>query len=219
MSDIFREVDEEFKRDKVAQTLKKHGNLIIGVMLLVVIGVGGWRGWQYLEARKAADAGKAFEAALTQISDGKADEGKAALDALAKTAPAGYRMLAQFRLAAELAKTDPAGAAKAYDALAADSALDQTLRDLAKVRAGTLLVDTASLADIQNRLEPLTAQGQAWRLAAREALGLSAFKAGQMDKAATYFDAILADPEASQTLRQRAEVLMSLVRAGAVQAK
>ncbi|MCA0425782.1 MAG: tetratricopeptide repeat protein [Proteobacteria bacterium] len=219
MSDIFREVDEEFQRDKVAQTLKKHGNLIIGVLLLVVLGVGGWRGWQYMEAQKAAEAGKAFETALALVAEGKEAEGKAALEALAKSAPAGYRILAQFRLAAEQAKTDGPGAVKAYEALAADAAIDQTLRDLAKVRAGSLLVDSQPFDALQQRLEPLAGAGQAWRLSAREILGTAAFKAGQMDKAAKYFDSVLADPEVSQSMRQRAEVMMALVRGGPVQDK
>lgn len=219
MSDIFREVDEEFQRDKVAQTLKKHGNLIIGVLLAVVLAVGGWRGWQYLEAQKAAEAGKAFETALALIADGKADAGKSALEALAKSAPAGYRTLSQFRLVAEQAKTDGPGAAKAYEALAGDAALDQTLRDLAKVRAASLLVDSQPLEALQQRIEALSGAGQAWRLSAREVLGTAAFKAGQMDKASRYFDSILADPEASQSMRQRAEVMMALVRGGPVQDK
>lgn len=219
MSDIFREVDEEFQRDKVAQSLKKHGNLIIGVLLAVVVAVGGWRAWQYMENQKAAEAGKAFEAALALIADGKAAEGKAALDGLAKTAPAGYRTLSRFRIAAEEARTDVAAAVKAYDALAADTTLEASLRDLAKVRAASLQIDTLPFAELQQKLEPLTAVGQAWRLSAREALGTAAFKAGQMEKASQYFDGILADPEAPQALRQRAEIMLSLVRGGAVQAK
>lgn len=219
MSDIFREVDEEFKRDQVAQLFKKHGNLIIGALLLLVIGVGGFRTWQFLETRKAAEAGQKFEAALQLASDGKAAEAKAAFDGLAKDAPQGYRTLARFRLAAEQAKTDVPGAIKAFQALAADASLETILRDLASVRAGLLLVDTAPLAEVQQALEPYTAQGKAWRMAAREGLGLAAYKAGNMDKAGQTFEQILADPEATQTARQRAEILMSLVRAGAVQAK
>lgn len=215
MSDIFREVDEEFKRDQVAQTFKKHGNLIVGVLLAVVIGVGGFRTWQYLEAKKAAAAGQKFETALALAADGKADEARAAFDALSKDAPAGYRMLARFRLAAEQSRTDAAGAVKAYEVLAADAAIEQTLRDLASVRAAQLQVDTLPAAEIEAKLQAHAADGKPWRLAAREAMGLAAFKAGQLDKAGAAFERILADPEATQTARQRAEVMMALVRAGA----
>ncbi|HRK24563.1 MAG TPA: tetratricopeptide repeat protein [Beijerinckiaceae bacterium] len=219
MSDIFREVDEEFKRDQVAQTVKKHSNLIIGLLLAVVIGVGGYRTWQYFETKKAIEAGQKFEVALALASDGKADEAKAAFEAMAREAPKGYQMLARFRLASDLARTDVAGAIKAYEALAADASIDQTLRDLASVRAGVLMVDTAGYDDLKARLEPHVAQGKAWRLAAREALGLSAYKAGQLDRAGGYFEQVLADPAAGQAVRQRAEMMLALVRGGAAPAK
>lgn len=218
MSDIFQEVDEEFKRDKVAQFFKKHGSLLIGLALAVVLAVAGYRAYAYFEAKKAADAGQKFEAALALSAEGKEAEAKAAYEALAKESTPGYQALAQFRLATDLAKTDKKAAAQAFDALGASSTLDQTLRDLAKVRAGLLLVDTAPLADVQQRLEPLAAPAQTWRLAAREGLAAAALKAKDFAKAEQYLAQILGDPDAGRNVRERAEVMMSLVR-GAQQGK
>lgn len=216
MSDIFKEVDEEVQRDKVAMFFRRHANLLIGVALLVVIGVGGYRVWSYFEMKKAAESGRAFEAALSLAASGNDAEARAAFEALGRDAPAGYKALVAFRLASDLAKTDRPAAVKAFDALAADGALDQTLRDLAKLRAGLLLVDSQAFGDVRQRLEPLAAPGQAWRLAAREALAAAALKAGDGASAEKFLDQILADPEASRTYRERAEVMMALVRAGAI---
>ncbi|HRJ70288.1 MAG TPA: tetratricopeptide repeat protein [Beijerinckiaceae bacterium] len=219
MSDIFREVDEEFKRDQFAQFLKKHGSLIIGVLLLVVLGVGGWRGYGYYQERRAAEAGGRYDEAIRLASDGKAAEAKAMFEGVLKDAPTGYQQLTKFRLASELARSDAAGAIKAFEALAADAGLDPVLRDLARVRAAVLLIDTAPLAEIEQRLQPFAAPGQAWRLTAREGLGLAAFKAGDAEKASKYLEQILADPEATQTVRQRAEILISMARAGSAPTK
>ena len=215
MSDIFQEVDEEFKRDKVAQFFKKHANLLIGLALLVIAGVGGYRVYTYLEMKKAAEAGLKFESALALATEGKTDEAKAALEAMQKDAPAGYQALIRFKLASDLAKTDKAGAAKAFDALAGDAGLDQNLRDLAKLRAGLLLVDSAPYAEIEQRLNPLTPAAQPWRLAAREALAAAALKAHDSAKAQSYLEMILADTEASRAVRERAEMMMALVLSGA----
>ncbi len=80
---------------------------------------------------------------------GKHAEAEAAFAKIATEAPAGYRTLARLRAAAELAQVKPADAVKAYDELAADSSLGATLQDLAAVRAGMLMVDSAPLADMR----------------------------------------------------------------------
>ena len=120
MSDIFQEVDEEVRRERLQQLWERHGNLIVALALLIVLAVGGWRGYDWWENRKAAESGAAFEAAVALAESGKQDEAQAAFSKLAKEGSSGYRILARFREAAELAKTDPAAAVKAYDSLAAE---------------------------------------------------------------------------------------------------
>lgn len=219
MSDIFREVDEEFKRDQFAVFLKKYGNVLIGLVLVLLLSVGGWRSYSYYQEKQAAAAGGRYDEALRLASEGKAAEAKAMFEALVKDAPAGYQQLAKFRLASELAHSDAAGAIKAFEALAVDPTLEQNFRDLAKVRASLLLIDTATLAEVEQRLQPFAAPGQTWRLTAREGLGLAAYKAGDVEKASKYLEQILADAEATQSVRQRAEILLSMARAGAAPTK
>jgi len=145
VSDIFQEVDEEVRREKLQQLWERHSNLIVAAALVVVLAVGGWRGYDWWENKKAAESGAAFEAALNLAESGKQEEARAAFAKLAQDGSSGYRVLARFREAAELAKTDPAAAAAAYNALANDSSIGRTLQDLAAVRGGLLLVDTAPL--------------------------------------------------------------------------
>ena len=148
MSDIFQEVDEEVRREKLQQLWERHSNLIVALALLVVLAVGGWRGYEWWEGKKAAESGTAFEAAISLAEAGKQAEAQAAFAKIAQDGSSGYRILARFREAAELAKTDPAAAVNAYGALAADSSLGRTLQDLAAVRGGLILVDTAPLAEL-----------------------------------------------------------------------
>ena len=210
MSDIFQEVDEEVRREKLKQLWERHGNLIVAFALLIVLAVGGWRGYDWWENRKAAESGAAFEAAVALAESGKQAEAQAAFSKLAQEGSSGYRILARFREAAELAKTDPAAAVKAYDSLAADSALGRSLQDLAAVRAGLILVDTAPLADLNARLEPLTAADRPFRHTARELLALGAWRTGDAATAKRWFDLIATDAETPAGTRQRIEVLMTL---------
>ncbi len=97
-----------------------------------------------------------------------------------------------------------------YDAIARDSATGQPLQDLAIVRAGLILVDTASLAELTQRLEPAAGAGAPFRHTARELLALSALRAGDAAAIRRWSDLIINDPETPADVRSRAEMLVTL---------
>ncbi len=78
-----------------------------------LLAVAGWRGYEYWQAKKAAEAGAAFEAALMLSEQGKHEEAAAAFAKIAAEGTSGYRALARLREAAELAQRDPQAAVKA----------------------------------------------------------------------------------------------------------
>ena len=211
MSELFDEVDEEVRREQLQKLWEKYSIYIIAVALLVVAAVGGWRGYQYLQEKKAAEAGDAFNKAIELSDQGKHSEAEAAFNDLAVKAPAGYRMLARFRAAAEVANRDPQAAAKMFDDLAADSSIGAEQQALARIRAAGLLVDSASYADMLRRLEPDVASGQTFRHAARELLALSAFRANDNTATRKWLDQLELDAETPPSMRSRAEALQALL--------
>jgi hypothetical protein len=213
VTDIFQEVDEEVRREQLKKLWQQYGNYLIALCVLVVVGVGAWRGYQWWEAKQAAQSGAVFEQAITLAEAGKHQEAEAAFAKLAADGTAGYRVLARLREAAELAGTDSKGAIAAYDEIAADSSAGQVIRDLAAVRAGFLLADTAPYSEIRSRLEPLTAADRPFRHSAREILALSAWKSGDMTAARQWTDMIMTDPQTPAGARSRAEVLSELIAA------
>jgi hypothetical protein len=219
MTDIFREIDDEVRRAKAAAVWNRYRNVFAVVAVVAVAGVGGWQFWQHQERQTASGLGSRFESALRASSDGNATEAEAMLTELAGAGKGGYARLARFRLAAEVGRRDAAAGAAAFEALAADTTLDQSYRDLARLRAGLLRVDIAPYAELKTTLEPLTTGTNSWRHTARELLGISAMKASQYDDAGRWFDAIVTDPQAPQALRQRVELYLALVRGGAVETK
>ena len=97
---IFREVDEELRREQLAKIWQQYGTYILGAAALIVIGVGGWK---WLEARRVTQIEAAsikYDAANQLATDGKADDAQAALALIAKSGPEGYALLAKLRLAA-----------------------------------------------------------------------------------------------------------------------
>jgi hypothetical protein len=213
VADIFQEVDEEVRRERLEKLWKQYGNYLIALCFLVVAGVGAWRGYEWWQDKKAAESGAAFEAAVTLAEAGKHQEAETAFAKLAADGSAGYRPLARLREAAELARTDRAAAIKAYDEIAADKSAGAVIDDLAMLRAGLLLVDTAPYAEIRTRLEPLSGADKTFRHTARELLALSAWKSGDMTAARQWTDMMMTDPQTPQGTLTRAQVLSELIAA------
>jgi hypothetical protein len=211
VSELFDEVDEDVRRDQLKKLWDQYSIFIIAGALLIIPAVGGWRGYQYLEAKKAAEAGATFDKAADLSDQGKHSEAEAAFNDLAAESPSGYRMLARLRAAGDVASRDPKAAAKLFDDIAADSSIGAPERDLAKVRAAGLLVDTASYAEMLQRLEASTAPEATFRHTARELLALSAWRANDAAAARKWLDLIANDGETPPALRSRAEALQALL--------
>ena len=214
MTDIFHEVDEEVRREQLKKIWQRYGNYIIAGCLIVIVGIAGWRGYEWMQSKHAAESGAAFEQAATLAETGKVQEAEAAFAKLGVDGTAGYRILSRLREAAELARSDPKAAIKTYDEIAADRGAGQVIQDLATLRAGYLLVDGTPYADLRNKLEPLTGQGRAFRYSARELLALSAWKQGDTSAAKQWTETIIGDPQTPAGARSRAEVLSQLIAAG-----
>lgn len=162
-------------------------------------------------ARRGA-AGEQYYAAVS----GNADTPEALVASLGEVANSGgaFADLARMRVAAAKAQAgDIPAAVSDFDAIAADTGVEKRIRDLAALRAAHLLVDSASVADIKARVEGFTTEDDPLRHFAREAIGLAAYRAGEFAEAATWFDAIIADPATPQDLRGRTQVMQSLLGA------
>ncbi|MGI9406720.1 MAG: tetratricopeptide repeat protein [Hyphomicrobiaceae bacterium] len=210
--DVFREVEEEMRRERMKALWDRFGTYIVAAALAIVLGVSGYKGWQYYSNKKAAEAGSRFEGALVLEQDGKKDESLKALRKIAADGPEGYRALAAFRLAGDLADSGKKAEAVAeYDKLAKQNKSDPSLANFAAIRAALLRVDEADWDEMQKRLEGMTGGESAWRHSARELLGLSAYRNGKKAAAEKVYNEILVDTAASNGLRQRAQLMLGLI--------
>jgi hypothetical protein len=216
MTDFIREVEEEYRRDKAVEAWKRYQNWIISLAIVIVVAAGGWRYWQSQQRAAAEAAGARFEAAINLGREGKGQDAEQAFLEIARSGAKGYAALARFRAAAEIADRNRAEAVTVYDALAADQGVHPIMQNVARLRAAFLLVDSADDAEIKRRIEPLAAPGSAFRHSARELLGLAALKAGDYESAGRWFDMIVADPQAPQSVRERAGTMLGLVAAGPI---
>jgi hypothetical protein len=206
---LFREVDEEVRQEQLKKLWDRHGNIITAVAVGIVLAVAGLKGWQFWQLKQAEAAGAAYFSAVKLADDGNGAEADKLLAAIGH---AGYGQLARLREAAALAAAGKGDdAVKSYDAIAADASLDQTIRDLAKIRAGYLLADTLTPDEILSRLGAFDKEDGPWRNPAREIFGLAAWRTGDYAMAQRYMLAIASDRTAPGNLQRRALVMLQLL--------
>ncbi len=204
MSDIFREIDEELRRDNLLKLWRQYGKYVIGVVVLALLIAGGivaWRDHQLSE--RQAQAGR-YSSALALVREGKDADAAKLFGALAQGG-GGYGTLAAFAEPELLAKSgDKKGAIAAYDRLAQSPSLDPEFRDLA-----VLLSVMHSLPDSDpkaaiDRLQPLTASGNPWRASALDLTAAAKLKAGDRGSALDIYKQLSDDLSAPRALRARA---------------
>lgn len=211
MSDIFREVEEDIRREQAKALWNRYGVYVIAVAVLVVAVTAGWRGWQWYMARQAAEGGQQYYEAVQLARDGKHAEAEAAFAEIARSGT-GFASLAKLRSAATLADAgNVAKAVAAFDAVANDARIEGRLRDVARVRAAYLLLGEGDLAGVNERVGRLAAEGNPWRHSAREILGLAAYQAGDLSAANARFEELMADTATPQDMRQRAQLMVALI--------
>lgn len=214
MSDdsLFREVDEEFRRDQALRLWKQWGNYVVAVALAVIVGVAAFKGWEYWQTWRAETAGTAYHQALSHLEQDRTEQAQTIFADLASDGHQGYATLARLQLAGILAEQGQVDeAVEAYDAVAEDGAAAREFRDLARVRAGYLLAETASAEELQERLAMLERPNSPWRNAVREIVASAHYRTGNLMEADRLMNEILADPEAPQSMRQRAQMMVQLL--------
>jgi len=218
--DLFREVNEELRRERLKQLWDRFGSWVLTGAAVIVAVVGGYKYWQYWTAQQSAAAGARYVAALSLVEDGQQAEALEAFKAMAADAPAGYRLLAHLQMAGLAVKEDRIDDALAiYDAIVGDRGADQLLRDYATVQSAMLRVDKEDWTKIKNRLNQLIGAESPWRFSAREIVGLAAYRAGKMDEAERLFNDILSEPGVPTGVRQRANVMLALIIGAGASAK
>lgn len=209
---LFREVDEELRREQFAKLWDRFGIYIIGLAALIIVAVAGAKFWEARRLAAANAAGAEYEAASTLMAAGKTDEAIKAFEAIGSNGPKGYAALARLSEAGAYLKLDKRPEALAvFDKLANDPAADSLLSNFARLQAASLRLGDADFTEMQNRLKPLTGDESPWRFTARELLGSAALKAGKLDEARTTLTPLLADPGLTQAASERINRLMAKI--------
>ena len=161
MSDIFREVEEDVRKERLQKLWKAYGDYAIALIALIVLSVAGYELWQRYEESQRAKASAEF---VTAQHVNNAAQSVASFDSLSKTAPGGYGELAKL---AEADAMPAAGQTQSAIGLYKDIANSDSgpvgatalARRLADGRHGVPRRSGDPAGDTRHAVQPLAAAG------------------------------------------------------------
>lgn len=214
MTDVFQELQEEHRRQQLADLWKKYQIPVIGVAVIAVLAVGGYQFWNHWRGEQAFASSRAFDSAVNDLEAGNTKGATERFRKLGEKGVGGYALLARLQEATVLSRTgDTDKAVKLYDQVARDSG-DPLFSGLATMRATLLVVETASLDDVRKRLDPLIAGAGPWQAGALELLAYANWKAGKDADAVKLFAQVIAMPTAPEKLKRRSIEMKALLDGG-----
>lgn len=218
MSDVFSEVDEQVRSDRLRTLASKGWPIALAAALLALLAFGavwGWRAWQDGRSQRASDT---YAQGLDALSKGDGRTADARFADVVKSGPAAYQTLALMQQSGIRLSDHKDDEAVALLERAGKAARSPILGDAASLKAAMILMDRRPLAEIETRLAPLTASGRPYRWAAIEARGLARLQGGQTKAAHADFAVISLAQDVSDASRARARAAMALIDDGSAAA-
>jgi hypothetical protein len=208
MTDVFDEIADDLRREKLNQFWKENGSWIIGGVIMAVLltaALSFWRHWEY----------QRNTAATTELTRLASVSDLPQLESFAKTGSKNHAMIARFVAAGvHLERGEKDQAVALYNEIAATSGIDKTWRGLAQALSIGQRLDRDDPEKLQKEISALSGDEGAWRYTALEFSALLAARQGNMQAAADALTKITADPLAPADARTRAFTLRELYIAG-----
>lgn len=209
---LLREVEDDLKKDQATAFLRQYGGWLAGAAALIVVGVGTHQVWSRADISARTQAAEAYRSAVV-LADADPEASREALTQVAAGKAAGYAALANLRLAGvSLGNDDRAAAYAALDAVVANPRNPARLRDLARLRLASLVLDE----------DPARARAlagavtlPAFSFYAQEIEAVAALAAGDFEAAYARLSALAAGgDDVPPGLKERATILAPVADAG-----
>ncbi len=211
MVDIFEEVDEELRKDKYQELLRKYGPWALGGAVGIIAVAAGYQWWQAHTLSQREASSEAFIAAIRASEENQLALAATGFETLAETGVAGYPALALMQRGTVALTQGDNDAAADYFEQAAATTSEPVVRDLAEIRAVWARWDALSAADVEIRLQPLTSDSSPYRFLARETIGAAALRDGDLDRARSAYQFISFAFEAPDGVRRRAQEALAII--------
>ena len=207
MSDIFQEIDEDLRQDKVARLWKAYGKYLVALAVFIILVIASYRFIEHKNEKNREQTSELYELAS---ETGRSGDKKAAIELLSDEMfdeNIGYSIISKLKKAA-LAKSnnDLEGTEIVLKEIITNKDIPLYLRDLARLKLFASDSDNNS-----SQLEVLIEEEGPWKFLALELKGGIQLEGGNLKEARSIFKELTDDSNTPNNLRRRAsEILKAL---------
>lgn len=210
MSDLFREVDEALKQEKMELFWQKYKNYIIIFCVSLVLGTAISVFWKQHKESQYKEKTAEFYNIIIKEADSK-ETGKeqtqetiTQLKSFIESAPGGLEIMATLNEAAlEHKNGNVDKAISTYESIIKDHSSDQSIVNLANIYIGYITITDEQRHQAFSHIEKLTETKTPWKFLAKEVLSLRLIQEKKLDDASKQIDELINDPETPDTIKQR----------------
>jgi hypothetical protein len=212
MSDIFQEIGEDIRRERMEAMWKAYGPWVLAGLIVTVLATAGLQMWRTDRAARQVEATTHLAGIIASTKGQGAVDAEKAFTDFAGSTLSGQAMLAKFRAAGLAVQAgDIEQAATIYKSIADDRGNDRVYRDYATILAVQASVDSGDIDALRAQLAPYLKEESPWRFSAQELAALLALRQKDAMQAQALLNKLVADPAAPDKLKGRAEEMLRLL--------
>ena len=217
---LLQEVDEAVRKDRLDTIMQRYGRWIVGGVLAALLAFGGYLFWSHRQDAARGEQAEELIAAFEKLGTNQPRAAAAELQKLVAEGDPAYRAVARMQEANIKAQTgDLKAAAALMGQVAADTKLDQALRDLALIRQTAFEYDTLKPEVVIARMKPMVDAKDplsSWFASAAELSATAHYQLGQFDQAGALYGRIAKLPDVTKSLQSRSVQMAGMLGVDAV---
>ena len=197
--EIISEIEEDLQKERFKKYWKNYGKYISLLIVFIIVSVGGWQIYEFIEKRRNIEASNIF---LNILDVSKEDTEKAIeeIDKI-KNLPNGYELLIKFQKANLFIKNNQiTDAVLLFNQIHQDKSIDKNYRDIA------VLLSIMHQYKQQNsivKLDNIISTNEHFAMLAKELKAYILYDDGKIKGAQNILEEILNSPNISQRSNER----------------
>jgi len=210
MSNLFNEIDEDLRQDKLKALWNKYRAAVFTFVIVIALGLASSEFYQYWSLSKEKNSGLIFSEIIDNIIQNDIQSAQINIDRLSDEGTKNYKSYALvLKSDLLLSEGNLIEAEKIYNQII-NTTNNPLLKDLAKLKLSYIRVDSYSFEKMKEELEDLLGD-KMLGLFAHEILAISAYKNEVFDQGIESLEIILSNEKTTNGMFDRAQMMLKVL--------